>query len=223
MTSLGVGRLPKFLAAAMRKVPVRITPVIGLSLLAAIAGCAAIPGETRIPLDRQVDSRHHSYHTPRTPDLDGSRVVGVPKLNPKWWFENSDEPLPWWWKPEEPLDERRRTWLRRNPFHNFTHYVIGVTDRHTHRFGMNAQSIWNDKGSFNAAVTRAGPLLYLPMISNRGRFLEWYMGWRESGNFGASLRIAQHESDGTGRRGRSPLAEAMAAREQAENEEQSLE
>jgi len=198
------------------KVLHKLPSAFGLSLLVLVAGCAMMPGETRIPPHRQIDSLHHFYGIPRAPGLDGSRVAGIPKLNPKWWIENSDDPLPWWWKPDAPPDERERTWMLRNPFHNFTHYVIGVSDRHTHRVGVNARSIWNDEGSFNVSVTRAGPLIYLPMFSNRGKFLEWYVGWRESGNFGAAMRLAQHDSDGTGPRGRSPLAKAMAAREQAE-------
>ncbi|MBC8870686.1 MAG: hypothetical protein H8E44_14785 [Planctomycetes bacterium] len=199
----------------------RLFSVFGLSMLAVLAGCAAIPGETRIPFDRQIVSRHHCYSTPKSPELDSSRVLGVAKVNPKWWIENADEPLPWWWKPEAPLDERTRTWALRNPFHNFTSYIIGVSDRHTHRIGINAHSIWNDEGPFNATVTRAGPLIYLPMISNRGPLLEWYIGWRTSGSFGIALRLAQHDSDGTGPRGRSPLAKAKAAREAAEKAAQS--
>jgi len=203
--------------SATRRIYNRLFTVFAISLLPMFVACAIVPGETRIARHRQSGSRHHFYTIPRTPDLDGSRVAGIPKLNPKWWIENSDDPLPWWWKPDAPLDERKRSWMRRNPFHNFTHYVVGVSDRHTHRIGLNARSIWNDKGPFNASVTRAGPLIYLPMISNRGRFLEWYVGWRESGSFGAAMRLAQHDSDGTGPRGRSPLSRALAAREQAEN------
>jgi hypothetical protein len=189
----------------------------GSLLLATLGGCAVIPGETQVPPDRQTDSRHHYYHVPDDPNLEGSHIVGVAKMNPKWWIGNSDDPLPWWWKPDAPLDERERTWMMRNPFHNFTHYVIGVSDRHTHRYGINARSIWNDEGPMNLSVTRSGPLLYLPMVSNRGRFFEWYFGWRESGNFGAAWRLAQHDSDGTGPRGRSPLSRAMAARARAEH------
>ncbi len=105
--------------------------------------------------------------------------------------------------------------MLRNSFHNFTHYVIGVSDRHSHRIGINAPSIWNDSGPFNMSVTRCGPLMYLPMVSNRGPFLEWYVGWRVYGSWGAALRLAQHDSDGTGPRGRSPLAKAMAAQARA--------
>lgn len=199
----------------------RLSPVAGLALLALLSGCAVIPGETMIPPHQQVNSRHHYYGTPKTPELDSGRVLGIAKLNPKWWMENSDEPLPWWWKYGEPTDERKRTWLTRNPFHNFTSYVIGVSDRHTHRIGINAHSIWNDKGPINLTVTRAGPLIYLPMISGRGRWLEGYVGWRTSGSFGVALRPAQHDSDGTGPRGKSPLAKAMAAREAEEKAAQS--
>ena len=102
-----------------------------LLLLPLLAGCAMIPGETKVPLDRQIASRHHYYSTPKAPQLDDSRIAGIPKLNPAWWMENSDDPLPWWWRPEAPLDERKRTWMLRNPLHNFTSYVIGVADRHT--------------------------------------------------------------------------------------------
>jgi hypothetical protein len=201
---------------SIHQVSRRAYPIAGLALLALLSGCAVIPGESMIPPHRQVASRHHYYGVPKTPDLESGRVLGVPKVNPKWWFENSDEPLPWWWKYGEPEDERKRTWLMRNPLHNFTNYVIGVADRHTHRIGINAHSVWNDKGPVNLAVTRAGYLIYLPMLSGRGRWLEGYFGWRTSGSFGVALRPAQHDSDGTGPRGSSPLSKALAARAREE-------
>ncbi|MCO6457288.1 MAG: hypothetical protein J5I93_18475 [Pirellulaceae bacterium] len=182
-------------------------------VLAGLPGCALVPGECRVPIERQVASRHHAYPEPKQPDLERSRLLGVPKLNPAWWAENADDPLPWWWKPDAPLKERQRTWFLRNPMHNFNSYIIGVADRRTHRWGIEAGSIWNEQGSFNATVTQAGPLLYLPMLSYRGRYLEWYLGWRTSGSFGGALRRAQPDSDGTGPRGRSPLSQALAARE----------
>jgi hypothetical protein len=189
-------------------------PATGLAtllLLGMLSGCALVPGESRVALERQIDSRHHHYQPPKNPELSGSHVAGVPKANPAWWMANSDDPLPWWWKPDAPLAERKRTWMLRNPLHNFTSYVMGVSDRHTHRYGIHAGDIWNDRGGFNATVTQAGPLLYLPMISCRGPLLEWYLGWRTSGSFGGALRLAQQDSDGTGPRGRSPLSKALAA------------
>lgn len=187
------------------------TGLAALLLLGALTGCALVPGESRVALERQIDSRHHHYQPPKNPELSGSRVAGIPKANPAWWMANSDDPLPWWWKPDAAPAERKRTWMLRNPLHNFTSYVMGVSDRHTHRYGINADDIWNDRGRFNATVTQAGPLLYLPMISCRGPLLEWYLGWRTSGSFGGAMRLAQRDSDGTGPRGRSPLSKALAA------------
>lgn len=188
------------------------------SALLASTGCALVPGGTRVPVERRISSPHHAYFDAKQPDTSNSRLLGVKKANPKWWIENSDSPLPWWWRPEEPLEVRRRTWLMRNPFHNFTNYVVGVADRPTRRFGINAESIWNEDGPVNLAVTQSGPLLYLPFVSYRGIFLEGYAGWRERGNLGFSLRRAQHDSDGTGPRGNSPLSRAIERRERLERE-----
>ena len=209
--------MPDMPRLAPAETPLRLRPpllllsplsLLSLLLLFSVSGCALVPGQSHIPLDQQSDSRHHFYRTPKELSLDGSRVVGLPKMNPKWWIENSDDPLPWWWKPDEPIEVRRRTWSLRNPLHNFTNYVIGVKDRHTHRIGINAHSIWNDKGPINLTVTQAGPLIYLPMISYRGSGIEGYLGWRTSGSFGGALRRAQHDSDGTGPRGNSPKSRA---------------
>lgn len=159
-------------------------------LPALLAGCAVIPGSTYVPPERRAASRHVAYFEPRHPDKSTSYVLGVPKANPQWWIENTDDPPPEWWKPNEDPATRYRTWLMRNPFHNFTHYVIGVADRPTRRYGLNAHSIWNDRGPVNLAVTQSGPLLWLPMFSWRGWLSEGYFGWREKGNFGISVRPA---------------------------------
>ena len=179
-------------------------------------GCVLVPGESAIDHGRRIKSVHHQYRAPRNPSLEGSHVFRVPKLNPNWWRKNSDEPLPWWWKPEASLSERKRTWFFRNPMHNFNNYVIGVSDRHLHVRGLNAHSIWNDEGPFNLTLTQSGPLIHLPMISRRGPWLEWYVGWRPTGSFGAALRKAQHDSDGTGPRGNSPKSRAIEYRAQQE-------
>lgn len=194
-------------------------PLPALLLLAVTTGCALVPGETRVPVERQAASPHHYYHVPRHPGGAERPVQGLAKLDPRWWVKNSDDPLPWWWKPEAPLEVRRRTWFLRNPFHNFTHYVIGITDRHHHRYGIDADSLWNENGRLNLAVSRAGPFIYLPMVSYRGAWLEWYLGWRRKGSFGGALRRAQHDSDGTGPRGNSPKSRAREwlAQQQAED------
>lgn len=166
------------------------TLTVSLPLLLApwVTGCAIIPGSTYVPPHQRVASPYVAYYDPNVPDKTGSHLLGVPKAHPAWWIENTDEPLADWWKPELPYAERRRTWLLRNPLHNFTNYVIGVADRPTKRYGLNAHSVWNHAGPVNLAVTQSGPVLWLPFISWKGWLTEGYFGWREKGNFGATLR-----------------------------------
>lgn len=160
--------------------------------------CAVIPGETDVPSGERLPAPRHYYHEPRRPDLSGSALLGIPKLNPLWWAKNSDSPLPDWWLPDEAdMARRRRRWYLRNPMHNFTHYVIGVADRHFHRVGGHAAEVWNPGGGANFAVIRCGPWLRLPFVSYRGEHLEFYLGWRDSGNFGMALRHA-HAKSGPG-------------------------
>jgi len=103
------------------------------------------------------------------------RINPWKKINPLWWLGNCDEPLP----PDDkfigqPQWLRRLRWFLRNPFHNFTYYVIGVADRKFDRINL-----WNKWGNLN---------LVLPLIAYRGKKWEWYFGWREKGNFGIAFR-----------------------------------
>src|SRR4051794_37678044 len=55
-------------------------------------------------------------------------INGARKWSPKFWFGNLDEPNP----PADyrPNDKHRvRSWYFRNPTHNLTFYVIGITDK----------------------------------------------------------------------------------------------
>ncbi|MEM6910964.1 MAG: hypothetical protein AAF555_05210 [Verrucomicrobiota bacterium] len=168
------------------------TSLLALGGLIGLSSCALVPGSTRVPPEEQIVGRHHFYHEPRQPDLRGSYLWGVAKANPNWWWKNSDTPLAEWWRPEEPdQGKRQRSWYRRNPLHNFTHYIVGVSDRPFVRRGIEAAHIWNQERGLNLAVLSAGPLLHLPFVSYQGRLLECYLGWRESGNFGAALRTAE--------------------------------
>ena len=90
------------------------------------------------------------------------------KLNP---FGNYDDAPPegvsqlaWWW---------------RNPMHNFTFYWIGVKGRVVKR----VDSIWNPSGGFRFSTVHTKYLI-LPLISYRGKYVEWYLGWRPNGGFG---------------------------------------
>ena len=111
------------------------------------------------------------------------------KLNPIWWLGNASEPhAPAWYRPNGSL--RDLWWWLRNPFSNFSSYVIGVADKPTVRYGRYPDKIGNPNGGWNFAVTRRR-IVYLPFIDYKhGRF-EFYFGWRQAGDFGAKLNFRQ--------------------------------
>jgi hypothetical protein len=107
------------------------------------------------------------------------------KLNPLWSLGNADDPQPPVdYKPGSPI--RRLQWSLRNPLHNFTFYVIGVSDKDTVRTGRHANHVFAPGGGWNWAVTRRH-LVLLPFVSYENDRCRFYLGWRESGNFGAKL------------------------------------
>lgn len=109
------------------------------------------------------------------------------KLNPLWSLGNADDPVPPdWYRPDDP--KRRVLWQLRNPLHNFTFYVVGVSDKATVRTGKYANHVFAPGGGWNWAVTRRHVLL-LPFVSYEGSRCRFYFGWRESGNLGAKLNF----------------------------------
>ena len=94
---------------------------------------------------------------------------------------NDDWPPPAHCYPELPDWKRRGWWLIRNPLHNFTFYVIGVADKEYYFWGKTWGKGWN------FAYIEYSWLL-LPFVSYRGKSIEGYIGWRDRGNFGISLR-----------------------------------
>lgn len=107
------------------------------------------------------------------------------KLNPIWGlFGNDDDGLygddVWRAGRAKTLWLAVQWWLR-NPFHNFTHYVIGVADRaHVyHGRDMDVQ------GLILAYVECS--FLRLPFVAFNWRGLFSYIGWRPSGAFGIKL------------------------------------
>ena len=111
------------------------------------------------------------------------------KLNPVWWFKNSDEPVPPAWY--RPNDKHRVTkWHFRNPLHNFDNYVIGVADKEFKRSGKYPERNSNPNGGWDFEVARR-KLAVLPFLScQRGGF-NLYFGWRERGNFGIKLNYSK--------------------------------
>ena len=113
------------------------------------------------------------------------------KWNPLWSFGNADDPEPpEWFRPGSP--GRRIAWQMRNPLHNFTHYIIGVTDKATTRTGKFPAHVFAPGGGWNWAVTRHR-WIPLPFVSFEGKCSRFYLGWRESGNFGGKINFKQRD------------------------------
>lgn len=101
-------------------------------------------------------------------------------INP---FGNSDEEIPELLAPSCSKYIRLLLWWIRNPLHNFTHHWIGFHG-----------SVFSTRGKFlgygiNTGFTRSR-LMWFPLLSYRGKYVEGYIGWRFNGAFGIALRKA---------------------------------
>lgn len=107
------------------------------------------------------------------------------KINPVWWFGNADDPVPpEWFHPHSKF--RGLLWRLRNPFHNFNCYVIGIADKTFVRSGRYPEKIANPHGGWNFAVSKY-KCWRLPFLSyHKGKF-DFYIGWRNHGNFGIKV------------------------------------
>lgn len=81
-------------------------------------------------------------------------------------------------------------WYVRNPYHNFDHYVIGIGDKSFTRVGRFPAQVANPNGGWNWAVCRYRNLR-LPFVDYQRGGFEFYLGWRNGGNFGIKLNFAQ--------------------------------
>lgn len=107
------------------------------------------------------------------------------KLNPIWWLGNFDDPIPpEWYRPGKRF--RKARWHLRNPFHNFTFYVIGIADKDFTRSGTHPGRVFNPEGGWTRAVSRHR-WRRLPFVSYIRNDFKFYAGWRERGNFGLKL------------------------------------
>ena len=133
-----------------------------------------------------LDGKWHSVQVSPPPDL--PKIYTVQKFNPVWWLENSDDPVPpEWYLPDD--SHRVAKWRFRNPFHNFDFYVIGIADKKFTRSGRYPEKISNPNGGWNFAVSRR-KIFLLPFVSYQHGKFEFYLGWRERGNFGIKLNYS---------------------------------
>jgi len=133
----------------------------------------------------ELDGRWHTIRRKVSPKL--PKITPCDKINPVWWFKNADEPVPPdWFRPGEK--RRSFNWFFRNPFHNFTHYVIGIADKPHERSGRYPGKISNPNGGWLFTVVKY-KWLRLPFISYRREKFEFYFGWRVLGNFGIKINF----------------------------------
>ena len=166
-----------------------------VALVLLLAGCGTafsrpVPGMwPPVPMWRPPADPHspawHSVKVAPGPHL--PKIHFYDKLNPVWWAENANEPVPPdWYRAGEK--HRQLKWHFRNPFHNFNFYVLGVADRKFVRSGHYPERNSNPHGGWNFAVARRW-LALLPFISYERPRVTFYFGWRESGAFGVELRM----------------------------------
>ena len=172
-----VGILSALLAAALtlaaRAQPVALVAAAGTNSVAA-TNVAALNGHW------------HSLKVVPKPGL--PEIHFYNKLNPVWWLENSDEPVPpAWYLPADP--HRITKWYFRNPFHNFTFYVIGIADKKSVRSGRYPDVIANPNSGWNFAVSRR-KIIFLPFTCYQHGKFEFYFGWHPRGNFGIKLNYS---------------------------------
>jgi len=109
------------------------------------------------------------------------------KLNPIWWLKNSDDPIPPdWYRPDEK--HRKMLWSFRNPLHNFDFYVIGVADKKFYRSGQYPKRNSDPHGGWDFEATRY-KFIWLPFVSYHRDDFDFYLGWRNHGNFGIKLNF----------------------------------
>ncbi len=164
---------------------------IALTLLAGTLASTArpVPGQwPPVQMKRPVDTNLPPLHTvTEIPGPDTPKIHFYDKLNPVWWVENANEPVPpAWYLPDDK--HRALKWHFRNPFHNFDFYVIGVADREFTRSGHYPEKNSDPHGGWDFEMERRRIAL-LPYVSCERSWMTFYFGWRESGAFGLELRF----------------------------------
>jgi hypothetical protein len=127
------------------------------------------------------------WHTITIPPAPSTPLIHFyDKLNPVWWLENADDPVPpKWYLPGDP--HRGLKWRFRNPLHNFDHYVIGVADKQFSRSGRYPERNSDPHGGWDFEIAHR-KLAVLPFISYERYQITFYFGWREHGAFGIELK-----------------------------------
>ena len=160
------------------KIKILIWLILGSLLVCTEMGCSTT---------KQRSNAADWHSVTMTPTTNSPCIHWYNKINPVWWFGNQKEPLPpAWYEPNNP--SRNMMWYFRNPLSNFCDYTIGVADKQTVRTGKYPESVGNPYGGWNFAITRWN-FLFFPFIDYKNSRMEFYLGWREKGNFGIKLNF----------------------------------
>lgn len=107
-------------------------------------------------------------------------IPPLKKLNPLWALLGNEDDGYFGGKP--PSLKNAVLWWIRNPFHNFTHYVVGIVDRDHFYEGPDLDL----PGRFFGEVSTEN--LRLPLLVWNSAKWNMYLGWRPSGAFGIKLQ-----------------------------------
>ena len=142
--------------------------------------------------------KHYKYYEPTWKE----------RLNPIWWLGNVKWPeAPDWYLEEEHKGKSMKwatfVWYIRNPFQNFTHYVIGISDKvdepEYEVVGKDPKHLFSAEHQFNWWVVKY-KWIRLPGFSwwfrigkkneNVRDQLNFHLmfGWKKNGNIGGALR-----------------------------------
>jgi hypothetical protein len=162
--------------------------IVGGGCFLAVAINASAESATNSPAATNPAPRCVHWHTivikpgPHTP-----KTHFYNKLNPVWWFKNSDEPTPPdWYLPHGR--HRKLKWSFRNPMHNFNFYVIGVADEKFTRSGRFPKQNSDPRGGWDFEAARY-KFIWLPFVAYHRPKFDFYFGWRNHGNFGIKINI----------------------------------
>lgn len=155
----------------------------GVSRIFAETSSNSLPRTNGVP--RPV--RWHTIQVKPRDDLHLPKIHFYNKLNPVWWLKNRDDPRPPdWYKPNDK--HRSLKWSFRNPMHNFDFYVIGVADKKFSRSGRFPDKVSDPRGGWDFEATRY-KIIWLPFISYHRPKFDFYLGWRDRGNFGIKFNV----------------------------------
>ena len=179
----------------MRLLQVLSIPAIALSCIGfhSIGLSAPILGSTPHPSTPQTQCPKHKWTVvDRSPGTNQPAIRPRDKFNPLWWSRNVDEPVaPEWYRPGKA--NRNLRYHLRNPCHNFFYYVIGISDKNFKRAGKYPNDNFSPEEGWNLAASNY-KCLWLPFISYEHHGFQFYVGWRNGGNFGIKLRYSKPTS-----------------------------